>query len=86
MYIYMVNITQEEPSIEQCRFLAMQVNTSMARNFTFIDNLALKFFAVLRNRDIVILPLHPESAVVNNKYLPLCRKLGGGSCCCYFEK
>ena len=42
--------------------------TRMARNFTFIDNLFLKFFAVLTNRDIIILPLHPESALVNKEF------------------
>ena len=42
--------------------------TRMARNFTFIDNLFLKFFAVLTNRDIIILPLHLESALVNEEF------------------
>ena len=37
----------------------------MGKNFTFIDNLFLKFFAVLINRDIIVLPLHPESALIN---------------------
>ena len=40
----------------------------MALNFTFIDNLFLMFFAVLTNRDFVILPLHPESALVNKEF------------------
>ena len=40
----------------------------MSRNFTYVDNLFLKFFAVLTNRDIIILPLHPESASVNREF------------------
>ena len=39
-----------------------------SRNFNYIDNLFLKFFAVLTNRDIIILPLHPESASVNREF------------------
>ena len=42
--------------------------TCMARNYTFIDNLFLKFFAVLTNRDIIILPLHPEAALGNKEF------------------
>ena len=40
----------------------------MAKDFTFVDNLFLKFFAVVTNRDIVILPLHPEAAFVNREF------------------
>jgi hypothetical protein len=40
----------------------------MAKNFTFVDNLFLKFFAVVTNRDIIILPLHPEAALVNREF------------------
>ena len=46
----------------------MSYLSDMAKNFTFIDNLFLKFFAVLTNRDIIILPLHPESAVINKEF------------------
>ena len=42
--------------------------SDMAKDFTFIDNLFLKFFAVLTNRDIIILPIHPESAVINKEF------------------
>ena len=40
----------------------------MSKNFTFIDNLFLKFFAVITKRDIIVLPLHPESALVNQEF------------------
>ena len=42
--------------------------TNMAQDYQFVDNLFLKFFAVVTNRDIVILPLHPESAIVNREF------------------
>ena len=40
----------------------------MAKDYAFVDNLFLKFFAVLTKRDIIILPLHPESALVNREF------------------
>ena len=46
----------------------MSYLSDMAKNFTFIDNLFLKFFAVLTNRDITILSLYPESAVINKEF------------------
>ena len=41
---------------------------SMAKNFSFVDNLFLKFFAVITKRDIIVIPLHPESALVNREF------------------
>ena len=41
---------------------------AMGRNYYFVDHLFLKFFAVLTNRDIVILPLHPGSALINQEF------------------
>ena len=41
---------------------------AMSKNYTFVDNLFLKFFAVLTNRDIIILTLHPEAASINQEF------------------
>ena len=40
----------------------------MGRDYTYVDNLFLKVFAVVVKRDIVILPVHPESALVNKEF------------------
>ena len=40
----------------------------MSRNYTFVDNLFLKFFATLVGHDIVVLPVHPESASINREF------------------
>ena len=34
----------------------------MAKKFIFVDNLLLRFFAVILKRDIIIIPIHKESA------------------------
>ena len=41
---------------------------NMARDGTYVDNLFLKTFAVVVKRDIIILPVHPESALVNREF------------------
>ena len=40
----------------------------MSKNYEFVDHLFLKFFATLTGHDIVILPLHPESAAINKEF------------------
>ena len=40
----------------------------MAKNFIFVDNLLLRFFAVILKRDIIIIPMHKESAVINQEF------------------
>ena len=40
----------------------------MGRDYTYVDNLFLKVFAVVVKRDTVILPVHPESALVNKEF------------------
>ena len=40
----------------------------MLKNYTFIDNLFIKFFASLTGHDVVILPVHPESAAINKEF------------------
>ena len=41
---------------------------NMSKNHTFVDNLFLMFFASIVDRDIIILPMHPESALVNSEF------------------
>ena len=41
---------------------------TMSRNYEFVDHLFLMFFATITNRDIIILPVHPESALVNSEF------------------
>ena len=40
----------------------------MLKNYTFIDNLFIKFFASLTGHNVVILPVHPESATINKEF------------------
>ena len=40
----------------------------MSRDFEFADHLFLMFFAQVTKRDIIVLPLHPESAIVNSQF------------------
>ena len=44
-----------------------QYLAAMSRNYNFVDNLFLKFFATLSNRDIIIILVHSESACVRGK-------------------
>ena len=41
---------------------------TMSRNYEFVDNLFLMFFAAITQRDIIILPVHPDSALVNKEF------------------
>ena len=40
----------------------------MSRNYEFVDNQFLKCFASLMGHDVVVLPVHSESASINGEF------------------